>query len=64
VLQPTTRNDVAEGRAWTGRAAVLAKWFQVRGVVAAIGVERRMPGAIRWPHADRATRRDANPVAG
>ncbi|GAA1247021.1 FAD-dependent oxidoreductase [Pseudonocardia aurantiaca] len=64
VLQPTTRNDVAEGRAWTGRAAVLAKWFQVRGVVSAVGVERRMPGAIRWPHADRATRRDAQSVAG
>jgi NADH:ubiquinone reductase (H+-translocating) len=64
VLQLTTRDDVAEGRAWTGRAAVLAKWFQVRGTVAAIGVERRMPGAIRWPHADRASRRDATSVAG
>jgi NADH dehydrogenase FAD-containing subunit len=64
VLQPTTRTDVARGRARTGRAAVLAKWFQVRGVVAAIGVERRMPGAIRWPHADHATRRDAQPMAG
>jgi NADH:ubiquinone reductase (H+-translocating) len=64
VLQPTTRDDVAEGRARTGRAAVLAKWFQVRGVVAAIGVERRMPGAVRWPHADQATRRDSQSVAG
>ena len=37
----------------TGRAAVLAKQFQVRGTVAAIGLERRLPGAIRWPHAER-----------
>lgn len=64
VLQPTTRNDVAHGRARTGRAAVLAKWFQVRGVVAAIGVERRLPGAIHWPHADRTTRQDARSAAG
>jgi NADH dehydrogenase len=64
VLQPTTRDDVAEGRAWTGRAAVLVKWFQVRGVVATIGIERRIPGAIRWPHADQATHEDAQPVAG
>lgn len=55
VLQPTTRDDVARGRARTGRAAVAVKWFQVRGVVAAIGVERRRPGTIRWPRADRAT---------
>lgn len=62
VLQPTTRTDVARGRALTGRAALVAKWFQVRGVVAAIGVERRLPGAIHWPHADQA--RHAQPVAG
>lgn len=64
VLQPTTREDVARGRAWTGRAAVLAKGFQVRAVVAAIGVERRMPGAIRWPHADRAVREHLPAAAG
>jgi NADH dehydrogenase FAD-containing subunit len=64
VLQPTTRDDVARGRARIGRAAVLAKWFQVRGVVAAIGVERRVPGAIRWPHADHASRSGAQSVAG
>ncbi|PVZ08299.1 NADH dehydrogenase FAD-containing subunit [Actinomycetospora cinnamomea] len=52
VLQPTTRDDVARGRAWTGRAAVLAKLVQVRGVVAAIGVERRLPGTARWPGAE------------
>jgi NADH dehydrogenase FAD-containing subunit len=62
VLQPTTHTDVARGRALTGRAAVVAKCFQVRGVVAAIGIERRLPGAIRWPRADQA--RDAQPVAG
>lgn len=64
VLQLTTRDDVAEGRAWTGRTALLAKWFQVRGVVAAVGVERRVPGAIRWPHAAQTNRRDAQRVAG
>lgn len=62
VLQPTTRGDVAAGRAWTGRAALMAKWIQVRGVVTAIGLERRTPGAIHWPHADRATRRDRQPT--
>ena len=60
VLQPTTATDVARGRAVTGRAAVLAKRFQVRGIVAAIGLERRLPGAIRWPHAER--RRRGRPV--
>jgi NADH:ubiquinone reductase (H+-translocating) len=64
VLQPTTREDVARGRALTGWAALMAKRFQVRVVVTAIGVERRMPGAIRWPHADRTSRRDEQPVAG
>jgi NADH dehydrogenase len=63
VLQPTTRGDVARGRAWTGRAALAGKWVQVRGVVSAVGVERRMPGAIRWPHGDRAAAR-REPVAG
>ena len=53
VLQPTTQADVARGRARTGRFALLAKGFQVRGVVAAIGFERRVPGAIRWPHASQ-----------
>lgn len=53
VLQRTDREDVATGRAWTGRTAVSAKWFQVRGVVAAIGAERRLPGALHWPHATR-----------
>jgi hypothetical protein len=43
---------------------LLAKRFQVRGVVAAVGVERRLPGAIRWPRAGRETSRDAQPVAG
>jgi NADH dehydrogenase len=64
VLQPTTRGDVARGRAWTGRAALLAKGIQVRGVVTAIGVERRMPGAIRWPQADQAVRADVRATAG
>jgi NADH:ubiquinone reductase (H+-translocating) len=61
VLQPTTTTDVARGRAVTGRAAVLAKQVQVRGTVAAIGFERRLPGAIRWPHA---ARQDAPAVVG
>ncbi|MFC5139773.1 NAD(P)/FAD-dependent oxidoreductase [Actinomycetospora rhizophila] len=56
VLQPTTKQDVARGRAWTGRAAVLAKNVQVRGTARAAGVERRLPGAISWPHAGRAAR--------
>ena len=51
VLQPTTTTDVARGRAATGRTAVVAKQIQVRGTVAAIGLERRLPRAIRWPHA-------------
>lgn len=63
VLQPTTATDVARGRAVTGRAAVLAKQFQVRGTVGAIGLERRLPGAIRWPHADRPVQ-DAPSAAG
>ncbi len=63
VLQPTTATDVARGRAVTGRAAVLAKQFQVRGTVAAIGLERRLPGAIRWPHAERPVA-DAPSAAG
>ncbi|MDD7942577.1 FAD-dependent oxidoreductase [Actinomycetospora lutea] len=56
VLQPTTKEDVARGRAWTGRAAVLAKNVQVRGTARAVGVERRLPGVVRWPHAERAAR--------
>ncbi|NNU27650.1 NAD(P)/FAD-dependent oxidoreductase [Isoptericola sediminis] len=48
VLQPTTRDDVATGRALTGPVARAAKRFQVRGVVSAIGLSRRVPGAIRW----------------
>lgn len=51
VLQPTDRRDTARGRAVTGRTALATKWFQTRGTVAAIGVERRFPGAVRWPHA-------------
>lgn len=64
VMQRTTRDDVAQGQARTGRAAVVAKWIQVRGVAAAIGIERRIPGAIRWPHADQPTRRSAQSVPG
>jgi NADH dehydrogenase FAD-containing subunit len=64
VLQPTTRSDVADGRALTGRAAVLAKKVQLRGVVAAIGVERRLPGAARWRHADQSADPHTAPVAG
>ncbi|PRZ04094.1 NADH dehydrogenase FAD-containing subunit [Isoptericola sp. CG 20/1183] len=64
VLQVTDRDDVATDRAVTGRAAVVAKRFQVRGVVAAIGVARRVPGAIRWPGSDRAAAAVAAPVAG
>ena len=63
VLQPTDKADVAQGRAVIGSGAVAAKWVQVRGVVAAIGLERRLPGAVRWPHAARG-RRDAAAVAG
>jgi NADH:quinone reductase (non-electrogenic) len=64
VLQPTTRGDVARGRAATGRTARAAKWVQVRGVVSAIGVERRLPGAIHWPHAGRTARADVPSVTG
>jgi NADH dehydrogenase FAD-containing subunit len=64
VLQWTTPDDVARERAWTGRAAVAAKWIQLRGTVAAFGVERRVPGALHWSHADRTTRQDAPSVAG
>jgi NADH dehydrogenase FAD-containing subunit len=64
VLQPTTGDDVARGRALVGRSAVLLKWLQVRGVASAVGVERRAPGSIRWPHPHRAVRRDAQPAVG
>jgi NADH:ubiquinone reductase (H+-translocating) len=64
VLQPTDKADVAQGRAVIGRGAVAAKWVQVRGVVAAIGVERRLPGASRWPHAARSGRAAAVTGAG
>lgn len=64
VLQPTTRSDVADGRALTGRTAVLAKRVQLRGVVAAIGLERRLPGAAHWRHAEQPTGPHAAPVAG
>jgi NADH dehydrogenase FAD-containing subunit len=64
VLQLTTRDDVAKGKARTGRGAVLVKRFQVRVVVAAIGFERRMPGTLRWPHADRAARPATQSVPG
>ena len=57
------RDDVARGRAVTGRAAVMVKRVQVRGIVAAIGLERRLPGAIRWPHAERPVQ-DAPSAAG
>lgn len=64
VLQPTTRTDRARGRARTGRAAVLVKGLQVRGVVAAVGVERRLPGTIRWPRAVRAASPQPQSVEG
>ncbi|MCO1655313.1 NAD(P)/FAD-dependent oxidoreductase [Pseudonocardia humida] len=64
VLQRTDRNDVARGWAWTGRAAVAAKWVQTRGVPSSIGVERRLPGAIRWPHSERVALRGAPSTAG
>jgi NADH dehydrogenase FAD-containing subunit len=57
VLQRTTRDDVAHGKAWTGRLALLAKRLQVRGVVTMVGFERRLPGAIRWPHGEHAAGR-------
>ncbi|WP_214404744.1 NAD(P)/FAD-dependent oxidoreductase [Pseudonocardia lacus] len=64
VLQRTDHNDVARGRAWTGRAALAAKWVQLRGVPRTIGAERRLPGAIRWPHSAPVLPRDARSVAG
>ena len=64
VLQPTTRSDVADGRALTGRTAVVAKRVQLRGVVAAIGLERRLPGAAHWRHAEQPAGPHAAPVAG
>lgn len=64
VLQRTDRADVATGRVWTGRTALAVKWFQVRGVVTSIGAERRLPGAMRWPHGDPATRLAAESVTG
>ncbi|OLF11916.1 hypothetical protein BU204_29525 [Actinophytocola xanthii] len=64
VLQKTDHDDVATGRAWTGRTARLVKAIQVRGVVTNIAVERRIPGVIGWPHADPATRPAAQPLPG
>lgn len=64
VLQLTDRDDVAGDRALTGRTAVALKKFQVRGVVAAIGIARRAPGAIRWPGSGRAPSPVQAPVAG
>jgi NADH dehydrogenase FAD-containing subunit len=43
VLQPTTRGDVARGRAATGRTALAAKWVQVRRRVR----DRRRTAAAR-----------------
>ncbi|GAA4890152.1 FAD-dependent oxidoreductase [Actinomycetospora straminea] len=62
VLQPTDRRDTARGRAITGRAALATKWFQVRGTVSAIGLERRFPGVVHWPHADAGDHADAGAV--
>lgn len=64
VLQLTDRDDVATDRALTGRPAVAFKRFQVRGVVSAISISRRVPGAIRWPGSGRTSSRVQAPVAG
>jgi NADH dehydrogenase FAD-containing subunit len=53
VLQLTDHEDVATGRALTGRAAVAMKRFQLGAMVPAIASERRMPGTVRWPHSHR-----------
>lgn len=64
VLQWTDPLDVARDRAWTGRAAVAAKWLQLRGLERAIGVERWRPGTMHWSGSGPAAHRDARPVAG
>jgi len=65
VMQLTDKEDVATGRpAVTGRTAVMIKRIQVAGMAAAVSSERRLPGMVRWPKAERATARDAQTVAG
>ncbi|GAA4414970.1 FAD-dependent oxidoreductase [Georgenia halophila] len=69
VLQLTTREDVASGRAWTGRGVSVFKELVLRGVGRTVGVSRRMPGAVRWPGAGRdgtgrEASRDTETVAG
>ena len=64
VLQLTDKEDVAGRSVVTGRTAVVVKHIQVAGMAAAIGAERRMPGLVRWPKAERSPARPVETVAG
>jgi NADH dehydrogenase FAD-containing subunit len=65
VLQVTDRKDGAAGRAViTGRAAVRLKRMQLAGMTKAVPAERRMPGLVRWPKAEREASRAMETVAG
>ena len=65
MLQVTDKKDVAAGRpVITGRVAVRFKRIQLAGMTTAVPAERRMPGMVRWPKADRSTAHDLESVAG
>jgi NADH dehydrogenase FAD-containing subunit len=65
VLQVTDKKDGAAGRpVITGRVAASVKRIQLAGMTTAIPAERRMPGVVRWPKADRAAAHDLESVAG
>ncbi|MCW3493593.1 NAD(P)/FAD-dependent oxidoreductase [Microbacterium sp. SSM24] len=64
VLQMTDHDDLATGRALTGRTAVMMKRIQLGAMLPAIASERRMPGLVRWPHSHRVPAEAATPVAG
>ncbi|MFD1717470.1 NAD(P)/FAD-dependent oxidoreductase [Georgenia deserti] len=59
VLQLTTREDVATGTPWTGRATAGYKEFVLKGIGRTVWTARYAPGLVRWPRGARTSRSDA-----
>jgi hypothetical protein len=53
-VQWTTRADRPKPSVWTGRGAARYKNLVTSLVMHVPRVERRLPGAVRWPRPERA----------
>ncbi len=64
LVQWVDRDDAPRESVTTGRAAVLLKKVASGGQIPALRIERRLPGANRWPRsADAATAPGAHDAA-